>query len=353
MTMIKIKFEKKYGFRKKPYSLVEGLEVLADLDADFNKRNQNEEVYMELFDTKDKDFGYKGYFELGLENGDSFLEWLEKTLMNEFPNNSTEIQEMIDLLTEEIAQQALSAKEIPIKSNKPRKRSPWIISGVIIFILLLGGVGAYFLMGNQIFPITSAVETKETFREDLQLLVPKELAAKYPDQLEEIAEYYKDNQNWDKLKMLQETHPTASGAFDLAFYERDWDTVIQTDVTTLTEERKIMLCFAYIEKNMIFEAELLAKKLDSDQLNEALDYAYLHQIGSLIKEKKLNDVEDIGKKIQSAALQKEYQESVDSAHIMNDMIDLYQKQKDTKNKEIWERRLNDLGTALEERRLTK
>ena len=104
---------------------------------------------------------------------------------------------------------------------------------------------------------------------------------------------------------------------------------------------------------MIFEAELLAKKLDSDQLNEALDYAYLHQIGSLIKEKKLNDVEDIGKKIQSAALQKEYQESVDSAHIMNDMIDLYQKQKDTKNKEIWERRLNDLGTALEERRLTK
>lgn len=346
--MIKIKFEKKDGFQNKPYLLAEGLENLAEIDAEFVENEQRSTIFIEIFDTKDKNFGYKGYFELGLGNGDSFFEWLETTLLAEFPENQEDIKEMLDRLAEEIAHQALSVKELPNKSIPQRKRSILLISGLIVFLLLVGDTGTYFLMNNQLL-VTNAVETKDTFAEDLEQLEPKGLGEKYPDRLEEIAEAYKDQKNWENLEVFQELYPTAGGAFDLAFYKHDWDTVIQTEVTSLTEERKIMLCYAYLAKNMLAEAELLAKKLESSQLNEALDYAYLRKVGTLIKEKKITEAEEFGKKIQSDDLKKEYQEAVDSASLMKEMTDLYQKQKDSKNKEIWERRLNELGTVLEER----
>ena len=347
-----MKFEKKYGFGKKPYSLVKGLEILAEVDTDFTERDQNETIFIELFDTKDKNFGYRGYFELGQRNGDSFLEWLESKLATEFPENYGEIEEMIERLSDEIAQQALSAKVPPKKQTQPRNRSLWLLCGIVVALLLGGGVGTYLLMNNQFVSTTNAVETKESFQEDLELLSPEELGEKYPSKLEDIAKHYTEQQNWENLKIFQETYPTVSGAFDLAFYEHDWDTVIQTDVTTLTEDKKIMLCYAYIEKNMLSEAELLANKLDSNQLNEALDYAYLRQTGKLIKEKKIGEAEDVGRKIQSEDLKKEYQDAIDSASIMEEMIALYKKQKDTKNQEMWERRMNDLGTELEERGIT-
>lgn len=352
ISLIKMKFEKKYGFSKKPYSLLQGLEILAEVDADFTERGQNETVFIELFDTKDKNFGYKGYFELGLKNGDSFLEWLEIKLTTDFPENFGEIEEMIERLSDEIAQQALSAKDPPKTQTQPRKRSRWLLCGIVVALLLGGGAGTYFLMNNPLFPTTSAVETKESFQEDLELLSPEELGEKYPSKLEDIAKHYTDQQNWGNLKIFQEAYPTVSGAFDLAFYEHDWDTVIQTDVTTLTEDKKIMLCYAYIEKNMLSEAELLANKLDSNQLHEALDYAYLRRTGKLIKEKKFEEAEDVGGRIQSDDLKKEYQDAIDSASIMEEMIALYKKQKDTKNQEMWERRMNDLGTELEERGIT-
>lgn len=354
--LIKMKFDKKDSFQKKPYSLVEGLEVLAEVDAGFVERNQKASVFLEIFDPKDKDFGYRGSFELGVGKGDSFFDWLETTLTEEFPENPQEINAMLERMAEEVAQQVLSAKEHATnekktakKERKLKKRSPVLISGVIVFLLVLGGAGTYFLLNSPQFLTTSAVEVKETFEEDLQLLSPVELGEKYPDRLDEIAGYYKDQQQWEKLESFQEIHPTTGAAFDLAFYAHDWDTVIQTEVTTLTKERKIMLCYAYIEKNKLTEATLLAKKLDSAQLSEALDRAYLRQTGSLIKEKKLSEAEEVGKNIQSDTLQTEYQEAIDSASIMNEMIELYNKQNDTKNKEMWERRLNDLGTVLEER----
>lgn len=347
-----MKFEKKYGFEKKPYSLVKGLEILAEVDAEFTERDQNETIFIELFDTKDKNFGYRGYFELGQRNGDSFLEWLESQLATEFPENYGEIEEMIERLSDEIAQQALSTKDPPQKQTQSRNRSRWLLCGIVVALVLGGGAGTYLLMDNQFFSTTNAVETKESFQEDLELLSPEEIGEKYPSKLEDIAKHYTDQQNWENLKTFQETYPTVSGAFDLAFYEHDWDTVIQTDVTTLTEDKKIMLCYAYIEKNMLSEAELLANKLDSNQLNEALDYAYLRQTGKLIKEKKIGEAEDVGGKIQSDDLKKEYQDAIDSATIMEEMIALYKKQKDTKNQEMWERRMNDLGTELEERGIT-
>ncbi|MGM0285740.1 MULTISPECIES: hypothetical protein [unclassified Enterococcus] len=350
--MIKIKFEKKYGFQRKPYPFVEGLEILAVLDSEFEKKNQTAIIFLELFNPKDKNFGYKGYFELGAGNGDFFLEWLEKTLIDEFPENRNEVKEMIGILEEEIAQQAVAIKEIPEKSNKPKKRLSIFISGMIVFLLLLGGAGTYLLVSNQTNSSANAV-TADSFVDDLKLLDPNQLGEKYPDRLVEIAEYYKEQQNWEKLKLFQTFYPTPEAAFDLAFYEQDWDSVIQTDVTTLTEERKIMLCYAYIEKNMLSEAELLATKLDSKQLEQELDYAYLRQVGALIKEKNISEAEEIGKKIKSIDLQKEYLDAVDSASLMKEMIALYQKQKDTKNQEIWERRLNELGHVLEERRLEK
>lgn len=347
-----MKFKKKYGFGKKPYSLVKGLEILAEVDADFTERDQNETIFIELFDTKDKNFGYRGYFELGQRNGDSFLEWLESKLATEFPENYGEIEEMIERLSDEIAQQALSAKDPPQKQTQLRNRFRWLLCGIVVALLLGGGAGAYLLLDNQFFSTTNAVEKKEPFQEDLELLSPEELGEKYPSKLEDIAKHYTNQKNWENLKIFQETYPTVSGAFDLAFYEHDWDTVIQTDVTTLTEDEKIMLCYAYIEKNMLSEAELLANKLDSNQLNEALDYAYLRQMGKLIKEQKIGEAEDVGRKIQSEGLEKEYQDAIDSASIMEEMIALYKKQKDTKNQEMWERRMNDLGTELEERGIT-
>lgn len=349
---IKIKFEKKFGFQKKPYSLVDGLEALAEIDAYFVENEKTASVFVDLFDTDNQDFGYKGYFELGLGNGDTFLEWLEGSLLNNFPDNHTDILVMIEQIAAEIADQALSEKEVQKEVEKPKKRSSFLIRGVIVFALALFGLGAYYVIDNHILPGTK-VEVKTSYEEDLQRLTPEEFASKYPGKMDELAAYYSENQEWLKLKDLQNDYPTVGGAFDLAFYEHDWDKVINTDVTTLSEDRKAMLCFAYLEKNMISEAELLASKLESEELNEALDYAYLRQVGNYIKEKKISDAEKIGKKIMSKELQQEFQESIDSAAIMVEMADLYKEQKDQKNVEMWERRLNDLGTALEERGLVE
>lgn len=189
----------------------------------------------------------------------------------------------------------------------------------------------------------SIMEPEATFETDLIKGTPKELGEKYPQRLLEIEQYYLDEQDFSALQAFNRQYPTVNGEFDVAFYKEDWEKVIETEVNDLTTERKVMLAHAYIQLGKLEEAEILNATIKSKTLTNELDAKYFESGLAALRDQEFSKAKEHKEKIKSTETQGAYQEYLDNAEIMRQMIDLYQEKKDEANQKLWERKLENIG----------
>lgn len=208
----------------------------------------------------------------------------------------------------------------------------YILVGIALFFLI--GAGVYFFK-DRLFSgeegstssIASSVETIEITLDNYMEIAENDSARQ-----EEVVNFLVEQEAFDQLEAFQEAYPTEIGKFEVAFNQKDWQTVIEADISTLNNARKMMMAIALIQLGQLDEARLISESLGDTRLFMQLAVEYLRQ----------KNVEE-AKKIQDQLNDDQLAEMIDTTEIYLQMITHYAKEKDSKNQELWERKLEQIG----------
>ncbi|EPH98209.1 hypothetical protein D922_00001, partial [Enterococcus faecalis 06-MB-DW-09] len=227
----------------------------------------------------------------------------------------------------------------------PKKQRKWLrpiligIAGVIL-VTGLSYTGFQVYQGLQ---VTEAVEDPLSTRYQLESRLkedsPEALADEYPEEIGTIATLLAEEKRFDELKSFNQEWPTPEGSFDLAFHQEDWETVISLNETSLTEERKVMLAYSFIQLDRLEEAEILNRTLKSEKLSVLITEQWMVRGIKYIQSANFQAAKDIQKELSDPYLE----ELIETGEACQEMIDFYKEQKDDRNKELWEKRLKNLG----------
>lgn len=339
--------------RPKKYTLVDGLAWLESREAMNYQTNAIEKIPIEIVDSTNKEFGFKGDIPVGEGVIEEFFSWIEDVLLERFPNQEEEIADFIAILVTEYTNQSKQElQEETKKSQIPdtRKKKRWkliMLSFLVVSFFLISGFSIFKLAPKFMKTESQEQTVKDTYQEDLAALSPKQLGEKYPDKLDEIAAYYVKQKDFESLKTFNALYPTDNGTFDLAFHEEDWETVITSDVAELTDERKIMLAHSYIMLNQLEEAEILNQSIKSSVLEEEIDSKRIEEGLELIHHQKIKEAKKIMDQLHSEKAKRMLQVYLDDAELIMQMINLYKGKKDTDNQAIWIRKLEEIGKVEE------
>lgn len=128
----------------------------------------------------------------------------------------------------------------------PTIKRIWFIV-VIVFSLFIGisVMWPHFITKVDQKEITTTEEQEWAKLIEAQAYL--QAATEYPEKRHELIDYLTEQQEFTWLKEINEYYPTADAQFDLAFFEKNWEVVIETSPENLSDKRKVMLAFAYIE----------------------------------------------------------------------------------------------------------
>lgn len=352
--MISISFDQNHRFSKKPISLYEGLSVLSQVEDQLALEEVEESVHIRIYSNEQdakrrKKSNFDAVMPLGLGYGYNLLEFIEEQVEIYYSKEEAEV--FIGLLASEIMdsqrmeQNPESVEVVPQTNDQPKKTRKWLrpvlvgIAGVIL-VTGLSYAGIQVYQGLQ---VTEAVEDPLSTRDQLESRLkedsPEALAVDYPEEIGTIATLLAEEKRFDELKSFNQEWPTPEGSFDLAFHLEDWETVISLDETSLTEERKVMLAYSYIQLDRLEEAEILNRTLESEKISVLITEQWKVRAIKLIQSGSFKEAETIQAKLADSYLE----ELLETGKICQEMIDLYEEQKDDDNRKLWEKRLTTLG----------
>lgn len=358
--MFTVQFSDNKHFPNKKLSLVEGMTILASEEQRVQTAKSSEVVKISIKSSGkgENSDEFTGLIELGKGYGNELLSYIEQELKRTYPKNKAEINLFIEELAAEYAEgrqrshnKLPSATKITSYGFFSKKQ---VLIGTVIFVLLLTIMGVFlFVKQSKTIKNASSEQTNVSIeqqenKEDssMEQLLKKDSASnlgkKYPKRREEIAQALAKTKRFNELEKFQKAYPTTEGAFQVAFYKKDWSKVIQLNTGDFSNEKQIMLVHAYLSLGKISEAEILNEQLKSQTLKKEIKIAK--------KDKSIHFTQQ-GKFKEALALQKELkdpdiEELIATGKTCQEMITYYQKEKDTKNQKIWTKRLENLGKDL-------
>lgn len=300
-----------------------------------------------------KNSNFDSVMTLGFGYGYNLLEFIEEQV--EIHYSKEEAEAFIGHLASEImdsqrAEQSPEQSPEPVtidpKENaQPINQRKWLRSILIggIGIILVSGLGYTGVQVYQGLQATEAAEDLLSSKDELKLRLkeesPEVLADEYPEEIGTIATLLAEEKRFDELKSFNQEWPTPEGSFDLAFHQEDWETVISLDETSLTEERKVMLAYSFIQLDRLEEAEILNRTLKSEKLSVLITEQWMVRGIKYIQSGNFQAAKDIQEELSDPYLE----ELIEAGEACQEMIDFYKEQKDDGNKELWEKRLKNLG----------
>lgn len=340
---------------KKQLTITETNTILQRLETFAEDTGIKDTIRIKL--VKDKDVLFRDDCIIGEGISRNLLLVVQHTFTTLYGNtNSTECVELITTIQQELENPTGTepANDLNKKNQKKEKKSTniprerrhfsggTIKKGIIFFILM--GVFLFSLIGGSLFFVNSyskqeKAPSKPTYEQLLLEGKYLEAAEAFPDNLEAIEQYLVEKQEFQELKTFNERFPTNEGTFDLAFYQKEWKKVIQTEVTELNTDRKVMLAYTYIQLELLEEAEILNKTLKSKQLTAELNKAWIRKAIRMIRKEEFLEAEKINNNLKNDQLG----ELIETGKICQEMVSFYREKKDTKNETLWKNRLSQLG----------
>lgn len=118
----------------------------------------------------------------------------------------------------------------------------------------------------------------------------------------------------DALKEFQQSFPTPSGAFDLAYHEQRWEEMVKQSRVEMTDKRYEMKAYGYLKLDKVKEAKKEAAHIHNESLNQKIETyeqnkKALETTKKQVEEEKKKEEKD-EKKIKSLADQQKKQEEV-------------------------------------------
>lgn len=225
----------------------------------------------------------------------------------------------------------------------PNFKQIWFVGVILLSFFMVTKLAYHYFFENT----DQAVNTEAIEENEWKRLIEEQgylkAAERYPEKRHELIDYLTEKKEFTWLKEINEYYPTKDAQFDLAFFDKKWENVIKIQPENLTDKRQVMLAFAYLELNQIAEAEILNKRLESDELTLKIEQIYFKQGLSFLKEQKIEETKKNLALIKEEETKRLLQIYIDHASIMIDFIHLYQTNEDKENQLLWEQRLAKLG----------
>lgn len=282
---------------------------------------------------------------------------LEKIL--QFPLTE-EIEEVLDSDWEQVKETNKTEKKMLFTnpSNRWKKyqfaRIDWkkiikrlLLSGVIVFVVIQG---ARIFGGKSPSDKPKVIEESQhiSWQSLIEAGAYEEAAEAYPALYQQLLDHLAEQQEFSWVEKLNEQRPTGDSTFDLAFYQKDWETVIVTHVEQLTEQRQVKLAIAYLELEQVQEAIVLNRHLKHPEITLALDQFYFEESLDWLKEKEMDKAKEEYERIQTEELKAVMAAYIEQAAIILDFIRFYEDSSDPSDSvKIWEERLARLGESVE------
>lgn len=235
------------------------------------------------------------------------------------------------------------------KKEKSKRERNWSFPKIKLskkIILIWVCICSALLLVTTYFVLAPTFESKNQSKEEPTLayyLKKKDYlkaAEKFPSEIYEIEKTLVKNKDFDQLESFEKKYPTVVGAFDLAFYKKEWDKVVKSDIDSLNFERKVMLTHAFIMLDWLEDAEIFNKRIKSKELSLEIERGYFNRAVNLLQTGKVELAKDIQKKIQN----EELQTLIEDAELYNEMISFNKEDKDKQNH--WKRKLENIGKDI-------
>lgn len=309
--------------RSKKYSVYEAVELIKNLDNDIKSEQKTADLTVLIWNENQQISA--DTIKLGEGEGIDYLIYLEKRLFElhkddmDFESKKKEIEMFINALQEIYAEQ-YNATLIPESEPKAKRefKNPIIFnkSKVLkmiilpISILLLAFVGYKLFKGDSEETLaTENIETSSQITEVASLSEESTYDLTYLDQLlsekrfEEALQEYPQEYPYIEREIfylgldgipyletfLQEKSEYLKGQFDLAYLKKDFQTVVELKDQANSDERLTQLAVAYINLNLLNEAEEINDRLQVSKLTEQIETAKNRNLINMIKDGKIEE----------------------------------------------------------------
>lgn len=309
--------------RSKKYSVYEAVELIKNLDNDIKSEQKTADLTVLIWNENQQISA--DTIKLGEGEGIDYLIYLEKRLFElhkddmDFESKKKDIEMFINALQEIYAEQ-YNATLIPESERKAKRefKNPIIFnkSKVLkmiilpISILLLAFVGYKLFKGDSEETLaTENIETSSQITEVASLSEESTYDLTYLDQLlsekrfEEALQEYPQEYPYIEREIfylgldgipyletfLQEKSEYLKGQFDLAYLKKDFQTVVELKDQADSDERLTQLAVAYINLNLLNEAEEINDRLQVSKLTEQIETAKNRNLINMIKDGKIEE----------------------------------------------------------------
>ncbi|MGO4936988.1 hypothetical protein ACTQ54_05000 [Fundicoccus sp. Sow4_H7] len=309
--------------RSKKYSVYEAVELIKNLDNDIKSEQKTADLTVLIWNENQQISA--DTIKLGEGEGIDYLIYLEKRLFElhkddmDFESKKKEIEMFINALQEIYAEQ-YNATLIPESEPKAKRefKNPIIFnkSKVLkmiilpISILLLAFVGYKLFKGDSEETLaTENIETSSQITEVASLSEESTYDLTYLDQLlsekrfEEALQEYPQEYPYIEREIfylgldgipyletfLQEKSEYLKGQFDLAYLKKEFQTVVELKDQADSDERLTQLAVAYINLNLLNEAEEINDRLQVSKLTEQIETAKNRNLINMIKDGKIEE----------------------------------------------------------------
>lgn len=309
--------------RSKKYSVYEAVELIKNLDNDIKSEQKTADLTVLIWNENQQISA--DTIKLGEGEGIDYLIYLEKRLFElhkddmDFESKKKDIEMFINALQEIYAEQ-YNATLIPESEPKAKRefKNPIIFnkSKVLkmiilpISILLLAFVGYKLFKGDSEETLaTENIETSSQITEVASLSEESTYDLTYLDQLlsekrfEEALQEYPQEYPYIEREIfylgldgipyletfLQEKSEYLKGQFDLAYLKKDFQTVVELKDQADSDERLTQLAVAYINLNLLNEAEEINDRLQVSKLTEQIETAKNRNLINMIKDGKIEE----------------------------------------------------------------
>ncbi|MFD2388857.1 hypothetical protein [Enterococcus rivorum] len=290
--MLTIQFSENKRFPKKAVTIYEGIKLLYSEEQRIMAAKSSESVKIMIKGSTVID-EFSASIPLGKGYGQELISYVEQELLSNYPDNQNEIDQFVEELATSFAD-GRNGSPMPDNNVKEKKaKSTWnsktvLVIFLIAFITVMGGILWFTFAGRefskkvtppaQTVTSQSAGEKQNDPSKKIVAALEKksaiEVGNKFPEDHVLIVEYLVEKKKFKDLETFQDSFPTEEGAFNLAFYQEDWENVIKLQTTKLTKEYQAMLAHAYIKLRQPMEAEILNETLKSDTLKKEILETY-------------------------------------------------------------------------------
>lgn len=308
--------------RSKKYSVYEAVELIKEMDNALKSEQKTANLTVLIWNENQQMSA--DTIKLGEGEGIDYLIYLEKRLLDlhkddiDFESKKNEIDSFISTLQNTYAEQ-YNATLLPDQEAKAKRKfnTPLNLNQSNIFkiviplsLLVFLFVGYLFFKGNsEETSATENIETVSLIPEDASLSEESSYDLTYLDQLllekrfEEALQEYPQEYPYIEREIfylgldgipyleifLQEKPEYLKGQFDLAYLKKDFQTVIELKDEADSDERLTQLAVAYINLNLLNEAEEINERLQVSKLTEQIESAKNRNLIKLIKEGQIEE----------------------------------------------------------------